>query len=171
MATKIKTSPLMKATNLAKIVLAHFDSKDDLVTNKKLQKVLYYIEAWSLVYFKSIVEEDFEAWVHGPVIHSLYAEYKKFGYAPIRSSYEKGESAEDKLTDLLKASKISKDHQELVFTVLNRYGSLSSYQLETLSHSETPWKQARQGLKPYQACGNVIDKNVMKSYYSSLVKK
>lgn len=41
----------MKAENVANYIIAKSDDVGDLITNKKLQKLLYYIKAWGLVYF------------------------------------------------------------------------------------------------------------------------
>ena len=54
------------------------------VTNKKLQKLLYYAQAWYLVKKgKKLYEDDIEAWVHGPTIPHMYRQYKEYGYQPI----------------------------------------------------------------------------------------
>ena len=43
------------------------------ITNKKLQKLVYYAQAWSLVLNnKKLFSEPIEAWVHGPAVRSLY---------------------------------------------------------------------------------------------------
>jgi uncharacterized phage-associated protein len=54
------------------------------ITNKKLQKLVYYSQAWSLVLNnKKLFNEPIEAWVHGPAVRSLYCRYKNFGFSPI----------------------------------------------------------------------------------------
>lgn len=59
----------MNAIVLSKYVIAYSNNVGDLITNKRLQKLLYYVKAWGLVYFEDgIVNDDFEAWVHGPVV-------------------------------------------------------------------------------------------------------
>ena len=56
----------------------------DYISNLKLQKLVYYAQAWYLaISDEALFEEDFEAWVHGPVIPELYQEYKSFGWRPI----------------------------------------------------------------------------------------
>jgi uncharacterized phage-associated protein len=159
----------MKAKKMVEVVLTFFDCKDDLITNKKLQKILYYIEAWSLVYHSSVIDEDFEAWVHGPVVPSIYHHFKKFGYSPIQNKYKKGETPSSRWNELNGSLKLKKDEMDLIVEVLNKYGSLSSFELEKLSHSELPWLQARGEAGPFDACFNTIDKKIMKQYYSSLV--
>ena len=159
----------MKAIEVAGIVTTYFDFNGDLVTNKKLQKLLYYIEAWSLVYSDSVIDEDFEAWVHGPVVVDVYQEYKRFGYSPIKNEYKEGMSASTQLKQLLGHTDLSQDQRDLIFAVLNKYGSLSSFELETLSHSEKPWQEARKGLGPFDPCSVIIEKKVMKEFYSSII--
>lgn len=159
----------MKAFEVSNIILTHFDYVGDLITNKKLQKLLYYVESWSLVYHSSLIEEEFEAWVHGPVIPEVYQQFKGFGYSAIKNSYKEGESASDKMRSLLGISSINQDQKDLVFAVLQKYGALTSFQLETLSHSELPWIEARKGLSDFDHSSAIIDKARMKSYYSSLI--
>ena len=58
----------MKALDVAKYILAKSEEYGDLTTNKKLQKLLYYVKAWGLVFIKGgIFDEPFEARVHGPL--------------------------------------------------------------------------------------------------------
>jgi uncharacterized phage-associated protein len=159
----------MKALEVSNIILTHFDYAGDLITNKKLQKLLYYVEAWSLVYHSSLIEDDFEAWVHGPVVPDVYQAFKGFGYSPIRNEYSEGQSASDKMRFLLGSAKLEQEQKDIIFAVLNKYGSLTSYQLETLSHSEKPWMEARKGLSDFDHSSAIIDKGLMKEYYSSLV--
>lgn len=50
----------MTALDLSTYIIAKYDNVGDLVTNKKLQKILYYIKAWGLVYFKDgVIDDDF----------------------------------------------------------------------------------------------------------------
>ena len=49
------------------------------MTHKKLQKLCYYAKAWYLaLYDHNLIEESFEAWVHGAVQPTLYQAYKKY---------------------------------------------------------------------------------------------
>jgi len=42
------------------------------ITNKKLQKLLYYSQAWYLVFNKKpLFKDKIEAWVHGPAIRTI----------------------------------------------------------------------------------------------------
>lgn len=55
----------------------------------------------------------------------------------------------------------------MVDAVLLKYGQLTSLNLELLSHSETPWMEARIGLSPIENSSNKIKDDVMKEYYSN----
>jgi uncharacterized phage-associated protein len=159
----------MKASEIAKIVVTYFDVKEESITNKKLQKLLYYIEAWFLVYKSSIIDEDFEAWVHGPVIPDIYKKYRDFGYSDIKNQYNKGITPSEKLHKLLNETQIEPDSQNLLFAILKQYESLSSYELEELTHSEKPWLEARGIAAPFDACTTKISKANMKNFYTSLI--
>ena len=71
------------AMDVANFFLASAPSDDEL-TNLKLQKLCSYAQAVSLAYSgRQLFEEDIEAWQHGPVVPSVYHEFKSNGRAPI----------------------------------------------------------------------------------------
>ena len=75
----------MTAEDLAHIVTHYLNQKGDSVSPKKLQKLLYYIEAWHLVHIGvPLIDEEFQAWVHGPVLPSLYHQLKEFGFNDLK---------------------------------------------------------------------------------------
>ena len=55
------------------------------MSHKKLQKLCYYAVAWHYALYDSqLVENDeFEAWIHGPVSPSLWHEYKDYVWKPL----------------------------------------------------------------------------------------
>jgi uncharacterized phage-associated protein len=151
----------MKAKQVARYLIARHCSKGDVITNKKLQKLLYYTEAWALVYLKSLFDDDIEAWVHGPVVANVYGEYKDFGFNPIHI---------DTCDDKAVANEIglNEDQIELIDSVLLKYGPLSSFQLEMLTHSEKPWLEARAGLKATESGTEKINRNTMMNFYKGI---
>ena len=157
----------MEAEKVVKYVIAYHDLHGDLISNKKLQKLLYYIEAWGLVHLNGIIDEDFEAWVYGPVIPDIY-KFRNYEYSPIANNdiehYDPAKYCESFHREF-------EDVGELIDTVLEKYGSMTSLQLELLSHSETPWIEARIGLEPFERGDRIIKKKTMASYYSSLIAK
>lgn len=157
----------MKALDVAKYILAKSEEYGDLTTNKKLQKLLYYVKAWGLVYIKGgIIDEPFEAWVHGPVCRVVYYHYRGFGYAPIGENFD-GQSPSEYIAAFEKAH--TADEIELINAVYEKYSPLSSMELELLSHSEQPWIDARGALPPIENGSSEISEETMKSFYSAKV--
>ncbi len=121
----------------------------------KLQKLIYYSQAWSLVWDeKPLFEEKIEAWANGPVVRNLFDYH--------RGMYEISEMpiGNPRLLD--------QNQQETVDAVLEYYGHRSVQWLIDLSHMEEPWKQARKGLPPLERGNRVIPLDAMAHYYSSL---
>jgi uncharacterized phage-associated protein len=127
---------------------------DDL-TNLKLQKLLYYSQAWHLALADNILfSEDIEAWIHGPVVPRVFGAFKDFRWSVIDCNVH---SVEDKAAI------------RHIDSVLEKYGEYSATQLERLTHSERPWIYARRGLAPDEPSRNVISTDHMKSFYRSLM--
>lgn len=126
------------------------------MTHKKLQKLCFYAKAWYLaLYDTNLIEEPFEAWVHGAVQPALYQKYKIYGFGYI-----------PQVTNTLE---IPEEFRSFAKEIFNSYGELDGDELEKLNHSEFPWKKARGSLKPWQGCRKIIDENDMKEYYRSLL--
>ncbi len=59
----------------------------DVITHLKLQKLVYYAQAWYLANFnRPLFDEDMQAWTHGPVVPSLWKEYRDCGWDGIPPS-------------------------------------------------------------------------------------
>lgn len=133
----------------------------DTISPLKLQKLLYYCQAWHYSIFgKPLFKEKIEAWAHGPVIPSQYI---RFANTQIYDSINiSNASIESVLLD--------KDAEELLIEVMKIYGEHSAKYLEELTHSEKPWKETRGDLEPYMASNKEIKLDLMKEYYLSINK-
>jgi len=121
----------------------------------KLQKLVYYCQAWSLVWDeKPLFPEPFQAWVNGPVSPILYEKHR--GMYSV-TEWASGNSAN--LTD---------SEKETIDVVLRGYGDKNAQQLSDLSHQETPWIEARRGLGATERGANEITCAAMHEYYSAL---
>lgn len=158
----------MKANELAHLITHYINQKGDPISPKKLQKLLYYVEAWYLVNFEGepLIDEDFEAWIHGPVVPSLYHQLKHLGYNNLEVIDDEYDTVDDQVQSI--KNKLSEDEQELINAVLDKYGGLSSLELELLTHNEKPWLEAREDLAPHEASNNKIGKKTMENYYSAV---
>jgi uncharacterized phage-associated protein len=137
------------------------------MSHLKLQKLLYYVQAYHLAYFDApIIDDDFEAWVHGPVSRKIYDILKDKSVLHTEISYiqTKGEETPDKRISFLTSEQI-----ELIDDIISDYGALTGLQLENISHSELPWIEARRGTAPADRCDNIISKEAMTSYYKNVI--
>jgi uncharacterized phage-associated protein len=162
----------MKAVDLAHIVTHYINQKGESVSPKKLQKLLYYVDAWHFVHLgKPLLEEQFQAWVHGPVLPSLYHELKQFGFNDVKVIADEFDTPDEQVEVIIAKNKLTDDQLGLIYSVLDKYGSMSSFQLEILSHKEAPWIEARGDAKPHESCKNQISKQRMREFYSGLIAK
>ena len=152
----------LDVNKITDLIALKFLADEGSISVLKLHKLLYYVEAWHIAIFNTkLFDEDFEAWVHGPVCRKVFERFKfklkKFMYSPV--------TLDD--LDILQADNID-DYKNInyhVESVLDAYGKLSGPQLEELTHAELPWQEARAGLRPSQPCTNIISKESMRDYY------
>ena len=133
------------------------------MSNKKIQKLCYYAEAWSLALLDQDIAKnsDFEAWVHGPVSKVLYDEFKEFGWREL--TITNPAVVKNRLERIF-----ANEQFDVLESVWDTYGEYSADQLETLTHNEEPWLEQRKGLGKFQSSTRKISKETMKTYYRSI---
>ena len=122
-----------KALDIAKklICLAQNDEPNggELLTNLKLQKLLYYQQGFHLAFFGTpLFEEPVESWMYGPVVPSVYDEYSKYGSASLPVTTQ--------------AITLTDDEEKLFNEVFDAYREFSAIGLMNKTHSERPWIEA-----------------------------
>lgn len=116
----------------------------DPITNLKLQKLLYYAQGCYLaIYDKPLFDDPIEAWQHGPVIPSVYHEYKRYGGQGIEFTGYDG--------------KIDQDTESFLIDVYNTWGQYSAWGLRNMTHQEDPWKNTPED--------SVIPQDAIKKYF------
>ena len=125
----------------------------------KLQKLVYYSQAWSLVWDgKPLFDSKIEAWANGPVCRDLFEIHKKmYAVGPLTPIWDGANP--DILTEC---------ERETVDAVLRDYGDMPGYDLRELTHLEDPWKRAREGVPLMEPCNNEITHESMRLYYGAL---
>lgn len=125
------------------------------LTNKKLQKLIYYAQAWNLVFNgEKLFDESIEAWIHGPVIPPVYRAYKKYGAGAITEDVEFDKNL------------FTKDELSVLDDVWSAYGKFDGDYLEILTHSEDPWSSARGDAELHERSTSEIDPRSMKEFYA-----
>jgi uncharacterized phage-associated protein len=146
------------ANAVADFFLSFCQEHGDCLTNLRLQKLVYYAQAWHLALYNApLFDEKFQAWVHGPVVPSLYQRFKRYGWQPI--------------TAAVSEPNISGHVREHLEEVFNVYGRYSAWDLERMTHSEEPWTAAREGLDLDENCEREISDDLMLEYYRRLAER
>lgn len=115
------------ARDIAEHILRLGDAEDDLISNLKLQKLLYYAQGFALVLLgRQLFAERIEAWQHGPVVPDMYRQYKAYGSNPISHDPEF-------------IPNLNTDERDVVDEVYAVYGQYSPWRLRELTHQEQPW--------------------------------
>ena len=145
-------------------VIAYIFSALHEVTPLTLQKLLYYIQGnYAAIYDKPLFDAPCEAWVHGPVYRNVYNLFRDFKYNPID---------DDRFVPLKESAlPLTPEAKEVVDRVLDTLGMYSGKVLESITHKETPWLDARKGFLPDETSHAEISLDAMKSYFKKVDEK
>jgi uncharacterized phage-associated protein len=138
------------------IALAH--QRGESVNNLKLQKLLYYAQAWHLaLHDEPLFPEKFQAWMSGPVIPDMYWRFKRFGISDIPVPAQPAASLPESTTRFL---------DELA----DEYMPLDEYDLSSMTYREAPWMTAHRGLDIADPCNVELDEAEMRTYFKELAE-
>ncbi len=148
---------MFKAIDIARKLLltakrdSVIEGQGELMSNMKLQKMLYYEQGFHLAVFGTpLFEEDIEAWMYGPVVPAVYEVYKDYGYNGI----DPGKVEEVSLSDR---------EQALFDEVYKVYGAYSAIGLMNMTHRESPWANTPAGV------GSVISRDKMVEFFRTRI--
>ena len=130
------------------------------ITAIKLQKLVYYCQAWALVWIDGpLFPDSIEAWANGPVVPALYLKH--------RTQYNVTPNEQ-----IGKSGNLNEIEKKVIDSILAYYGDKTAHYLVELTHLEYPWKQTRTdaGVFPGERCDAVIPHAYMADYYSSLIQ-
>lgn len=122
----------------------------ELMSNMKLQKMLYYQQGFHLAYFGTpLFDDEIEAWMYGPVVPAMYDKFKDFGRAGI----------EPQADDTFYFA--NSQERALFFEVCKVYGAYSAIGLMNMTHNEMPWQSTPTGE------GNIITRDKMRKFFKT----
>lgn len=138
------------ALDIANKIISKTDLEHgDTISNLKLQKMMYYQQGFHLAYFGTpLFDEDIVAWQYGPVVPSVYKEYKSFESNSISTSKE--------------GISLSDDEEELFNNVYEEYNQFSAVALMKMTHEETPWKTTE--------INSVISRDKMAAFFKTQIE-
>jgi uncharacterized phage-associated protein len=147
---------MAKAMDVVRLFLSWANRDGDLITNLKMQKMLYYAEAWHLVNFsgRSLFPEPIEAWEFGPVVPPVWQRLKQFGSMPIKYRNQGGQEEQEFSSRQLR-------YLQEFYRVFMPY---TAHALVNMSHNEAPWIDAHER-------GVGISRDVMRAFYSETLRQ
>ena len=162
MESKIQTS----AMDVAKYIITKFCGEDNEidtevsegVSNLKLQKLLYFCQAFSLVRLgKPMFKESICAWKYGPVVSEVYENYKEYTNEPLPGPEES-------------SSILSDEDMEVVNEVLEMFGGYSAIRLMEITHSHKPWKNLKRRVEKGER-DVTIEQKAIEKYYKPILSE
>ncbi|OOF53559.1 Panacea domain-containing protein [Rodentibacter trehalosifermentans] len=131
------------------------EDSGDLISNLKLQKLVYYAQGFSLaINSRPLFNEKIQAWPHGPVVPDLYEEYKRYGSGALPT-----------VNLDINFDDFSEEDKELLDDVYEVYGQFSAWKLRNMTHDEYPWKSTYQ-----QGRSNEISHDKLRNYFITLIQ-
>lgn len=153
--------PVTTPQAAANFYLERAKSEKHALSPLKLMKLVYIGHGWVLATLNQpLFDEQVEAWMHGPVIPSIYHEFKQFGSNPItRRALEFDFDSELFVPTLPPSGHQAEEILQLVWTYHKNY---SGSQLRDLTHLPgSPWAQVyQQGVRHIE-----IPQSTIRDYY------
>ncbi|MFC2018724.1 Panacea domain-containing protein [Chloroflexota bacterium] len=120
---------MIPAIEVARYFLSLTDEDaGELISNLKLQKLLYYAQGFHLAIFdEPLFTEPLEAWAHGPVVPEVYRHFRDYGSDPIQPEEFDADGPDG-------------ETQEFLDEIYSIFGQYSAWKLREMTHDEPPWE-------------------------------
>ena len=135
------------------------------LTPLKLIKMTFIAHGWHLgLHRESLIDEDVQAWEHGPVFPDLYEATKLYGDSPV---VEVVKSEREKI----RPPRGLKPHEVQVIVELNRaYGDQTGQDLSEMTHmKDSPWDVTVQRHGGVETCP-VIARDLIRDHYAKFLE-
>jgi len=147
---------LHNATDIANWFIAKCAESGDLVTHLKVQKLLYYAEAWTQTLIgKELFSEAIQAWAHGPVVPEVFQEFKQYGWSPLPVPEDQ------------KIPVVCAEAEDILTQIFEAYADLPEKTLEDMTHKDAPWIKARGGLSAEERCDVIMPKSEICEFFKA----
>ncbi len=152
--------------DVSRYVINYSNTKGYGISNLKLQKILYFIQAYFLTEdeMTPCFSDDIKAWDFGPVVPRAYHEYKQYGGGniPFISSYYTDTPNIWNVERIpFDDTVINKKDKEKINSVVDMFRNTSATDLVTLTHNQAPWKNAY-----IPGINNTISVESIRSYFN-----
>ncbi|MBB4103579.1 Panacea domain-containing protein [Allorhizobium borbori] len=158
-----------KSVANAFLTLANRDGYD--ITPMQLQKLLYYANGYFMAENdgQPLINEYFEAWDYGPVVPTVYYEFREYVNRPIKRfayTFDREVSRE-----IVAPQPVNDDQSESVISwVWDNYRDLSGPQLSNMTHkTDGPWDRARRRASNSQMRNERLETADLLEYFRNLI--
>lgn len=149
---------MVTALNVGNNILKRAFAENIDITPMKLQKMIYFVyRDYLQLTERALFNERFETWKYGPVVRSVYDQYKKYGSNAIRDyAYESGEKYYYTVNE-----ESSPAFKRVIDEVWNQYKSYDGIYLSSITHRPgTAWKKAYDIQCPYLSDKDIHEEGV-----------
>lgn len=138
---------IYSALEVARHIINYANSNDQLLSNLKLQKLLYFVQAEFLTsQGRTCFTDDIEAWNFGPVVPAVFREFKIFGsfhIPPVKHYYVEDESQPFNFRRVVFYDiEITDEDKTVIDEVVDYFADCSSVELTDLTQKQLPWQNA-----------------------------
>lgn len=168
MVYNVNMENYVSASNVAEYIISKFYEKgkevdegvSEGISNLKLQKLLYFCQAFSLAKFnRPMFKDKLCAWKYGPVVSEVYENYKEHKNNPLpKPEMEKNDVG------------LSDEDEKVIGEVLETFGGYSAIRLMEITHSHKPWKDLENRVKKGER-DIPISQKVMREYYKPILSE
>lgn len=155
---------MYEALDVAKYVVQYCNEKKYPISNLRLQKLLYFIQATFIQEKNELCfRDDMECWEYGPVCPEVYSFFRRFGSSSI--PFEKFYTVYNRVSnqfikEIFDMKFNSAYDKELIDSVIEQLRGESVYRLVEITHKQKPW------LENYKHnFNNKISKESMVDYF------
>ena len=159
---------MLNVLDVSRYVVNYSHRKNYIISNLRLQKLLYFIQAYYLTFTKEkkpCFDAEIQAWDFGPVVPEAYHEYKRFGSGtiPMVTHYIFGGKDDIWSAKIVEFDEkvIPKRDKKIIESVVDAFSGYSTTGLVELTHNQKPWKDAYR-----QSKSTVIGHGAIREYFS-----
>lgn len=154
-----------KVMDVARYVINYCNKKKYEISNLKLQKLLYFIQADYLSDREGFpcFDEEIQAWNFGPVVPEVYHEFKAYGSGQIPSvesynyvDFENMEFGRRKFDETV----LRAEDRQRIAQLVDGLSEYSTTTLVNITHNQLPWIKAYTGEH-----NSIIKKKDIREYF------
>lgn len=154
---------------VANYVIEYAHKHNKVITNLHLQKILYFLQAATLVKFESpIIKGDFSKWNYGPVLREVYSAYKDYGSSPIDDfapniHIDNGEWTINEPQKIDTSILEDKTIKSFIDNTVSKLLEMNGWNLVDLTHEQDLWKDEETEIVLHSA--NDYSNSEIKQYF------